>query len=652
MKSIHIIMKRLIVSAVLISGLTLSLSCGKTDPSGPDKPGKFDVDLVLPAYIELVSGDDLTLSVKNGKAPLVSDAMQFRSEETGTLVEKNFKEVSAQKVTVQIPKSLVSGQWALSVKRGSQKKSLGTTTFKIVEKKDYEPSEGTTIYGKVSNAGNGVAGVVVSDGVEVTVTNEKGFYELRSAKKYGYVFISIPSEYEVSSEGVLPKFSSRLVADASSCERADFELKRVGNQDNHTMLFLGDMHLANRTNDKNQFRTFTTEVASYMSNHAGEKIYAMSLGDMTWDLYWYSKSYCFPQYLAEYNGVLKNLQIFHTIGNHDHDMNAIGDWDTVQRYHQDLCPSFFSFNIGKVHYIAIDDIQCTNNPASTTDGGGRHYNDYVVDDVMSWLEKDLSHVNKSTPVVVTMHAPVYDKDGGNSLNNAAQLTAVLSGYNVTFVSGHSHVLYTVDKSSSIREYNNGAVCAAWWWAGKYNPTYNISTDGSPSGYRIMSVKGTQMESYFKATGRSENYQFRAYDRNKVNINLNMVPSDSQKALNQELTRTLLYGNYAAGSSDNEVIINVWDWNKNWKVEVTENGKALTVSQKTLMDPSFFLAYTIPHLNAGNTSVSWHPNASNHMFMVKASSASSTLEIKVTDDEGRVYTEKMTRPREFTIESYK
>lgn len=644
-----VIMKLLSRFAALLTLLILATDCNREEPT--PEPA-FDIDLALPAYIELSQGEDLILDVKNGKAPETTDIMQFKSEETGSVYQKNFKSVSSKKVIIELPKNITSGDWTLTVKRDTHKKTIGKTTLNITEKSDFKPSEGTTVYGKVSASGNALAGVVVSDGVLVATTNEEGFYELKSAKKYGYVFVSIPSGYEAEIVGVLPQFSHKLRTDSKTCERSDFSLKRVGNQDNHTMLFLGDIHLANRTNDRTQFRVVTNEIANYVKEHPSEKVYAMSLGDMTWDLYWYSRSYCFPQYLAEYNGVLQNFPIFHTIGNHDHDMNATGDWDTVQRYHEDMCPSFFSFNIGKIHYIAIDDIQCTNSPASTTDGSGRKYNDYVVEDVMNWIKNDLKWVDKSTPVVVTMHAPVYTKDGGNSLNNAAAFTALFSGYNVTFVSGHSHVLYTVDKSASIREHNNGAVCAAWWWAGKYNPTYNISTDGSPSGYRIMSVKGTQMESYFKASGRSENYQFRVYDRNKINIDLSMVPSGSQSALTKELALTALYGNYAGGSSANEIIINVWDWNKNWKVEVTENGKALQVTQKTLMDPSFFLAYTIPHLNAGNTSVSWHPNPTNHMFTAKASSANSTLVIKVTDDEGRVYTETMTRPRAFTMDSYK
>ncbi len=41
-----------------------------------------------------------------------------------------------------------------------------------------------------------------------------------------------------------------------------------------------------------------------------------------------------------------------------------------------------------------------------------------------------------------------------------------------------------------------------------------------------------------------------------------------------------------------------------------------------------------------------------MFKVTASSATSTLDIKVTDRVGNVYTETMNRPKAFTTDQYK
>lgn len=643
-------MKHLSKFAVLVLFLALVSSCkgGKEQPVVPE----FDVDLILPGYIELAVGEDLTLDVRGGKAPSLSDVMQFESVELGNIINKNFKAVSSTSATVEVPKTLVSGRWTLTVKRDNKnKKTIGTTTFKVTEKKDdYKPAEGTTVYGKVSCAGNGLAGVVVSDGYLVTTTNEKGYYELKSAKKNKYVFISVPSGYEVSATGVLPKFSNKLIAAAATCERSDFELKKVEGQSNHTMLFFGDMHLAKRTNDKNQFQKFTNEINDYITAHPGEKVYAMTLGDMTWDLYWYSNAYSFPEYLNDVNNI-KGLSIFHTIGNHDHDMKASGDWDTVTSYKNYLGPNYYSFNIGDVHYVVLDNIECTNTSGGTSDD--RHYNENLVSDDLEWLAKDLSYVDKTTPVVVTMHASMYNQTGGASLKNATALENILSGRNACIVTGHTHKMWTIAKSSGITEYNSGAVCAAWWWCGYYTAGLNIAQDGAPGGYRVMKFNGKTQESHYKGTGCPDNHQFRTYDRNRIAIKASdycTTSDDAAKLFDAALTK---YGKYNTASSANEVLINIWDYNDKWKIDVTEveTSKKLNPSRVTYYDPLYLIAYCAKRFNDKATSLSFAPFGTYHMFKVTASNATNTLNIKITDDEGREYTETMTRPKDFNIDMY-
>ena len=50
------------------------------------------------------------------------------------------------------------------------------------------------------------------------------------------------------------------------------------------------------------------------------------------DLYWYSNKYELADYLKTVNEAFKDLQIFHTMGNHDNDMNATSDFDAEIRY--------------------------------------------------------------------------------------------------------------------------------------------------------------------------------------------------------------------------------------------------------------------------------------------------------------------------------
>lgn len=58
------------------------------------------------------------------------------------------------------------------------------------------PDSGSTVYGIVTCGNEGVKDVLVSDGVEIVKTNDKGIYQLHSAKEYGYVFMIIPGGYE------------------------------------------------------------------------------------------------------------------------------------------------------------------------------------------------------------------------------------------------------------------------------------------------------------------------------------------------------------------------------------------------------------------------------------------------------------------------
>ena len=601
--------------------------------------------------IECKAGQTLSCSFISGYGPLATDEIVLRRESLDDVVLP-IKSLEKTSFSYTLPKQFDFDTYSFCLRRDGALRGFGKVTYvqegsQGSEDNPIGPEEGSTVWGLVSCEGKGIPGVVVSDGVEVVATDSRGVYQMHSAKQNGYVFISVPSGYEVAARGVLPQFHKQVAKSAYVCERIDFSLYESGDQTNHTMLYFGDMHMANRTKDRAQFRTFTSEINEYMKANSSAKVYAITLGDMTWDQFWYTNAYGFDEYLNDVNAI-EGLQIFHTIGNHDHDMNATGDFYTVAKFREKLCPNYYSFNVGDIHYVVLDDIECTNATASTTDGSVRSYKNNLTSEILDWLKKDLSFVPKTTPLVVTLHAPLHDRNGNASVGNNSVFLSLIYDYNTTIVSGHSHVLYNVVKSKYV-EQNSGAVCAAWWWAGKYNPTFNIGTDGAPNGYRITSVSGKKQNSLFKAIGRPEDYQFRAYDRNSICItaaNYGVLPEREPVLFAED------YGSYRTASSANEVIVNVWDWDPSWKVEMFEDGNALTVSQMSgSYDPAFLIAYTIPRL-LENNGVTWHSSKTNHLFKAAASSANSTVEIKVTDDEGRVYTQTMQRPLDFKVDNYK
>lgn len=67
------------------------------------------------------------------------------------------------------------------------------------------------------------------------------------------------------------------------------------------------------------------------------------------------------------------------------------------------------------------------------------------------------------------------------------------------------------------------------------------------------------------------------------------------------------------------------------------------------DPLHILSYDAPRIKAGGKDkVTFPTERTAHLFRVKASSPTSTLNISVTDRFGNVYKETMTRPKAFSV----
>src|SRR5690606_4070457 len=170
---------------------------------------------------------------------------------------------------------------------------------------------------------------------------------------------------------------------------------------------------------------------------------------------------------------------------------------------------------------------------------------------------------------------------------------------------------------------------------------HVCKDGTPGGYEIWEAEGNDLRRTYKSIGYNEDYQFRAYDLNKVHIT-----KDKYAAAYTGSSWETYAAEYADPNPHNEVMINVWNYDTNWTVEVTEEGAPLAVSRVHVRDPLHIVSYSAKRLNDNAVPTADFVTAkSAHLFKVKASSPASTLEIKVTDCFGRVYTEQMVRPKE-------
>ncbi len=628
-------------------------ACNETPP---EEEKKFKITgISIPGTIYTSPGESIEITAKGFEENDLINLVSTTNAEQDYLL--GIDSLGSNAIKFQLPQSVISDTYRIIAVRGDETQILGTTQLNITTGILIPDKPGMTIKGQVYCNGAGVPNVSVSDGYEVTQTNEDGIYYLPSNKEKGYVFISVPENYEVDCDNNLPLFFKRLTG-SSSVEQKDFSLFETNNS-KYVLLLLADWHLADRNSDLQQFsKGFLQDVNAMIDHYTSEgtKVYGLTLGDLSWDIFWYSNKFALPEYIKEMNKV--NCDIFNAIGNHDHDPYvANNDWLSGMPYIEHVCPNYYSFNLGKIHYVILDDINYINTGGSQGVIGNRNYTAFIDNDQLAWLEKDLDLIeDKNTPIVIAFHIPLYKqpviKDDGTydlklRMDNGAELLAILEEFNhVHILSGHVHNNYTVEVNPSLMEHNIAAVCATWWWTG--TPGYadnHICRDGSPGGYGVWEVDETHIEWYYKSTGYERNYQFRTYDLNSIHM------TAAKYAPNCSDDELLPYvGDYANASTANEVLINVWNFDTSWDIKVLENGVELDVKHVNAKDPLHLISYPLIRLKKGKkVNASFATKNAPHFFKVKASGPTTTLNITVTDGFGNTYSETMERPKELTYD---
>lgn len=695
MRSIEVKILCLMLSIATVIG---TVSCG-TDPVDGGKDNTVLVTNVTnKTSLLLTVGEEVNISASGAQ---MTDVLVISN---GTLShECEIIKVGSTFFKFRVPEGLESGVYTFSLKRGELTQvifpecslTINTTSTTVANK---PALEGYTLKGMVHCAGKGVEGVLVTDGVLFTETDANGHYWLKSDKRYELVYIVLPSGYNVKTKQALPQFWKTTSTDLnySVQEQHNFELEKVNN-DKNTVLVVTDIHLAGLQKtplDTKQFAEgWVKEATALYGNQSN--VYCLNLGDFAWDAYWYDKTgsqllFGVPQAAAQITGL--PFQFWSTMGNHDHDGHAKGDnseavdMQASAPFRKTLGPTHISMNIGKVHYILLDNVLYKNNfPGTTADVllGDRTYKAGFRTEIMEWVRKDLSYVSKDTPILVGMHIPICNASGSNyngefaSASQWQEFIELFNGYKeVDFISGHTHLnrMRSIPGfGTNMYEHNIGAICAIWWNTSQYTGgtsskkgELNLCADGAPAGYYVYDVNGTSRKWYYKAIGADKSVQFKTYDMNEVKKYFDKYQPASTFLAKGQCENTSSEGakilswtpeQYGYNESANTVWINVWGWENgafasygNWSLEVKENGNVLPYEAiyDGYCDPLSAASYDVSMLanKGGLSSSSRSRSYIPHLFRVKASSATSTLEITVKDRFGRSYKETMTRPKAF------
>lgn len=538
--------------------------------------------------------------------------------------------------------------------------------------KKLKPQKGATVYGVVSSAEGPLAGVPVTDGKEIVYTNSDGVYNLKSTKADGLVYITTPKGYEPQvKNGVVPSFWAHTTLPAKKAERVDFTVNKVDNT-NFTLFVATDIHLCNDPKRKDLKYFSELAMPAIRQAYEAEKsrpVYSIFLGDITWDRFWYETGFdlsMLPSYLSSNNYPTMTYTL---MGNHDNDAavphSETTDYDAEKPYRKVLGPTYYSINIGDVHFLVLDDIIYKNEPkqgqiVQKNVAGSRNYDLYVSDRQMEWIRKDLSVVDPETPVVVCMHAPLFVKDvngktvfGFSDKEKEAQFLDILAPYkNVKVFTGHKHKNFflTMPQYPNIREYTLSAVCGELWKTIS-KTTKNFCDDGSDAGFYVCHFDGKDFSQKFFSEHRGY-VPFRVYDMNEVGKYYADPKHRPVLAHACELLKN--QKDYSLADYKNYVYINCWDVEPGSKLVVMEDGKELAIEKVADSDPNAAIVLISPSFKKKKKGSKTGNLISRceHMYRVLASSETSALDIKFLPEYGEEITMRVERPYAFPEFSYR
>lgn len=414
--------------------------------------------------------------------------------------------------------------------------------------------EDTNQNGKKERRETGLEGVGVSNGQQVVTTDEKGYYEIPLSAGQ-LLFVIKPSGYIAPVDSLnRPKFfyihkpegSPQLQYAGSSPtgplpKEINFGLMPKEENEEFTALIFGDPQPYNLEEIDFFDRGIVKEVEGIQ-----DVAFGLSMGDLVGD-----DLNLFTPYAKAVAKV--GLPWYNVMGNHDENYDVNQDELADETFEAHFGPSTYSFNVGKVHFIVLDDILWPD----PRDGNG--YWGGMRPDQLDFVENDLKLVPKDHLIVVSMHIPISEEGDSFRDEDRQRLFDLLAEYPHNFsMSAHTHLQkqdYFGKEDGWKQEkphhhYNVGTTSGDWYKGVLDANGVPVSTmrDGTPKGYALIDFTGNQYQIRYQVAGKPADYQMEIF-----------APKVVKKDLR---TSSGIYVNFFMGSEGDEVRYRVGD--SEWK----------------------------------------------------------------------------------------
>jgi hypothetical protein len=372
-----------------------------------------------------------------------------------------------------------------------------------------QPGRNTNCTGSVFNDSNrnglrdpgekGIAGVAVSNGVDVALTDSRGDWTLPLGKGKD-LFVIKPPAYQVPLDPdriplhFRPDFrGNHSGGDQGQQKPVHFPLTEDIYRERFSALIFSDTQ-ARGLREVNFINHDI--VAECIGTDA---VFGLSLGDIVADD---------PMLFREISQGIAQIGIpwYNTFGNHDSDRSALDNEQRDQTFRRFFGPSAYAFEYGQVAFIVLNNVYFSET--------GK-YRAHITSDQVMFVKNYLEIVPPDKLVVLAMHIPIVACD------NKEELYGLLESRPHLFsISGHVHeqINLFLGKEHGWKGANphHHLVCPAVsgsWWCGLTDERgipHATMNDGSPNGYSVITFDGNSYSVRFRAAGRPENYQMNIY----------------------------------------------------------------------------------------------------------------------------------------------
>jgi hypothetical protein len=364
-----------------------------------------------------------------------------------------------------------------------------------------------------------VAGVKVSNGVEVAATDQGGRYAL-PVSDGTIIFVIKPRNWVVPLDRHhLPQFYyihkpkgspendylfKGVPPTGPLPDSIDFPLQPSAllEADRFEVIVVADP----QPSDLQELAWYAKDTVMEMVGT--QAAFAITLGDLVGDklnLY---------EFLNEIHAMV-GIPWYNLPGNHDINFMSPDDTHANETFERVYGPTTYAFQYGRVHFILLDDVVWKGFSGLRAKDGlpiTSNYEGGLRPDQLAFIRNYVETVPKDERIVLAMHIPL-EGQGVHRVPQKETLFRILSGHPLTLsLSGHTHLqqhwFFPLPNGGEHHHFNVGTASGSWYRGAPDELSIPNSTmrDGTPNGYAVITFDGPAYSIRYKASRWPSDYQ--------------------------------------------------------------------------------------------------------------------------------------------------